>query len=351
MKTLLVVLGLLFFWIVGCKSAPKKDLEKSSVALGQDPPPADYVQPEIIQLTHVGENSEAFFSNEGNKIIFKSEKRTDHIQPQIYELDLMTKVEKRITHQYGELSCPYPLGKNRLVYSSTTDEIKEELHILKYTDLPNSNRQDHVPQGDILPPFEIYASHRNGSQIKRLTYSPGYDSEVSVHPNGRSLVFTSARSGDLELYTMNSRGRRLKRITKLKGADGSAFFSPDGKKLVWRHYDPSFQTSQIFISLENGNNKHQLTAHGSLNESPYWHPSQKEIIFSSNRHGNLSRELYSVDVKGLCLKRLTYTNGKESYPTFDKKGEQVLFTSDISGASQIYLMDYAPPKTCLEEIP
>ncbi len=65
---------------------------------------------------------------------------------------------------------------------------------------------------------------------KELTDVPGYDAEAVVSPDGKKIVFTSTRTGDLELWTMDIDGKNLKQLTFGLGYDGGAFFSHDSKK-------------------------------------------------------------------------------------------------------------------------
>jgi Tol biopolymer transport system component len=74
-----------------------------------------------------------------------------------------------------------------------------------------------------------------------LTNSPGYDAEATVSPDGKKIVFTSVRSGDLELWVMDIDGSNLIQITNGLGYDGGAFFSPDSKRFVFRASRPSTQ--------------------------------------------------------------------------------------------------------------
>ncbi len=55
-----------------------------------------------------------------------------------------------------------------------------------------------------------------------------------MSPDGKTIVFTSVRDGDLEIYTMGIDGSNVKRLTHEPGYDGGAFFSPDGKRIVYR---------------------------------------------------------------------------------------------------------------------
>jgi len=82
----------------------------------------------------------------------------------------------------------------------------------------------------LFPGYDIFRCHLDGSNpVNLMADNPFYDAEAVYSPNGRMIVFTSLREGDLDLYTMNPGGGELKRITSDIGYDGGAFFSPDGE--------------------------------------------------------------------------------------------------------------------------
>ncbi len=62
--------------------------------------------------------------------------------------------------------------------------------------------------GPIYPTYDIFSANRDGTDIKRLTTSNGYDAEGTVSTDGKKIVFTSTRNGDLDLYEMNIDGTR-----------------------------------------------------------------------------------------------------------------------------------------------
>src|SRR3989442_7153043 len=53
----------------------------------------------------------------------------------------------------------------------------------------------------LFPEFEIYSARADGSGVKRLTRNPGYDAEATISRDGKKIVFTSLRNGDLDIYT------------------------------------------------------------------------------------------------------------------------------------------------------
>jgi Tol biopolymer transport system component len=153
--------------------------------------------------------------------------------------------------------------------------------------------------------FDIFSANLDGSGLTRLTATPGYDAEGAVSPDGKKIVFTSVRDGDLELYTMNTDGSGVKRLTNREGFDGGPFFSWDGKYIVYRsHYPDSKEEledyrdliakdlmrpvrAEIYVMNADGSNQRQITDDGWANWSPFMHPDGRRIIYSSNLPGEL----------------------------------------------------------------
>ncbi|MEQ1877419.1 MAG: hypothetical protein ABL958_12305 [Bdellovibrionia bacterium] len=353
MRHAILLTALLVLNVAACAKAPVADPPAVIVPVTTEPP-TDYVPAVARALTAEGENIEAYFSPDGSHLLYRSEKRTQHTHPQIYEMDLGLSKERRVTFHDGEDTCAYYHSKGgRFFYSSTTDEIKEEKQLDKKASAvaPLVSLAPATEGAGELPPFEIYESGLDGTDIQRLTNSDGYDSEVAAHPNGQTIIFSSARSGDLELHTLDLRTKGVKRLTSEPGADGGAFFSPKGRQIVWRHFNPELTISQIMTMSANGGDVKALTTKKAIHWAPSWHPNGQEIIFSSNRDEAENFELYTVDVRGLCLKRLTYTSGTDTNPSFSPDGSKIVFTSNQSGRNQIHIMDYKPPAACADELP
>jgi Tol biopolymer transport system component len=200
----------------------------------------------------------------------------------------------------------------------------------------------------VYPEFDIFISDTKGKVIKQLTDSMGYDAEATVSPKGDKIVFTSTRTGDLELYTMNIDGSGLKQITFGLGYDGGAFFSPDGKQLVFRASRPKTEEEikeykdllsqglvaptnmEIYVIDTNGQNLRQVTHLGKANWAPYFHPSGKKIIFSSNHASprGYSFQLYMIDVDGTNLTQITNESNFNAFPMFSPNGKKLVWSSN-----------------------
>ena len=139
-----------------------------------------------------------------------------------------------------------------------------------------------------------------------MSYSKGnsWDGEWLTYPisinTWYSVVFVYSNSGDLELYTCDLNGDNVKQITNQLGYDGGAFFSHDGNKLVFRSSRPKTESEvkeykdllsqglvqptnmEIYTCNTDGSDLKQETNLGKANWSPFFHPSNKKIIFCSN---------------------------------------------------------------------
>lgn len=159
----------------------------------------------IKQLTFGGDNAEAYFSPNGKNLTLQITNPQFGIQcDQIYMLDLQKEnhsVEdlQLISTGLGRTTCSFfmPDGKH-ILYAST----HEGGHACPAP--PKSTDGKYL--WAIYPEFDIYVADLNGKVVKQLTNTPGYDAEAVVSPDGKKIVFTSTRSGDLELWIMDIDG-------------------------------------------------------------------------------------------------------------------------------------------------
>jgi len=341
------------------QDVPVPQLESINIRAG---PFSDQKLISVKPLTSVGENSEAYFSPDSKKILYHSRNRPEHIQTQIYEINLTNMRERRISYHDGEdANAVYTPDPNYFIYSSTTDEIKEgdeAISSVMKTYAPNLVKKHPQQNGLDFRPYEIYLSKTDGSQITRLTKSPGYDGEASINAKGTKIVFVSTRGGHADLYLMpfsttnlTTNSAAIRRLTNDIQYDSNPIFVPQTDQILWIKYSEDLKTSQIMLGDQLAQNAHSLTGKAAMYWTPFFHPSGKEFVFSSNRGDGTHFNLYVLDLVGLCLKRLTENANDEFLPAFSPDGKKLLFTSNLNGKNQIYLMDYIPPHACLDELP
>jgi TolB protein len=200
----------------------------------------------------------------------------------------------------------------------------------------------------IYETFDIFVADRAGNIVQQLTDSPYYDAEATVSPDGKKIVFTSTRSGDLDLWVMDIDGSNPTQITHEIGYDGGAFFSPDSKKIVFRA--SRFETEEekeeyksllkqgmvqptnmeIFVCDADGSNLQQVTKLGKANWAPYFHPSGERILFASNHHSESGRKfnIFSIKLDGSDLQQITFDDTFDAFPMFSPDGKKIVFSSN-----------------------
>jgi Tol biopolymer transport system component len=319
----------------------------------------------IRRLTVEGRRAgEGYWSPDGKKLVFQSERQPDNPFYQIYLLDLTTGDTTRVSTGVGKTTCSFinPESGDVLFASthhdpSSNQKQEEELKF-------RASGQERRYSWDYDPEMELYVKSAKTGTLRRLTNKRGYDAEGSYSPDGQWIVFTSTRQAyerqltaveqkqlDMdpsyfaEIYIMraDADGSGPKRLTNTPGYDGGPFFSPDGKRIIWRRFTTDGLLADIYTMNLDGTDVRRLTDFGAMSWAPYIHPSGQYVIFSSNKLGFENFELFMVDIDGKKEPvRVTYSDGFDGLPVPSPDGKQLAWTSSRSGGreGQIFLAQW-----------
>jgi len=311
----------------------------------------------LRQVTFGGQNAEGYWSPDGQKLIYQRMNEAEGVMcDQAYVFDLASGESRRVSNGKGRVTCGYFLeGGRRVLYAST-----------QLADAACPPPADHSKgySWPMLKGYDIVSQALDGSGFRRLTDTPGYDAEATLSPDGKTIVFTSVRDGDLEIYTMATDGSQVKRLTHEPGYDGGPFFSPDGKRIVYRrdaHPDAASLARyqellaqhlyrpgvlEIWLMDADGANKRQVTHLGAASFAPYFHVDGKRIIFASNnpdpRGRNFDLNLIGDDGNG--LERVTSEPTFDGFPMFSPDGKKLVFASNrggkTPGETNLFVVDW-----------
>jgi Tol biopolymer transport system component len=306
----------------------------------------------IKQLTFGGNNAEAYWSFDNKQLIFQSDWAEINPQgcDQIFKINVSGKpVSEGRQYQMvstgkGRTTCSYFLKDGRIIYASThkADEKCPETKMFE--------------EGKYVWPiyhtYDIYIANADGSSPKLLIGGEGYDAEATVSPDGRYIVFTSTRSGDLDLWRYDLKTGKYLQLTNKIGYDGGAFFSPDSKKIVWRASRPKGKEAEDYISLLkkgyiepkelniyiadiDGKNVHQVTNLPGANWAPFFHPDGKKVLFCSNYRsldkGGRIFDIFMINIDGTGLEQITNSGNFSAFPMFSYDGKKIAFSSNRRG--------------------
>ncbi len=312
----------------------------------------------VRQLTFGGENAEAYFSSDGRQLIFQSQR--DGLKcDQIFIMNTDGSGAHLVSTGKGRTTCSYffPDGKH-ILFSSTHAASPE---------CPPPPDWSKGYRWAVYPTYDIYVANPDGSNLKALTHNQGYNAEAVISTDGKHIVFTSTRNGDLDIYIMDSDGKNVKQLTDELGYDGGPFFSRDGKWIVYRAFHPKTEAEkeeykrllkenlirptelELWVMRTDGSGKRQITNNGAANFGPYFFPDGKRIIFASNildTNGMGNFELFAVDLDGKNLEQITYSPTFDGFPMFSPDGKKLVFASNrnakIPHETNVFIADWVP---------
>ena len=348
MRTLVLSSASLAAWIL---AAPHVVTVGGS---GQPPSGGEKHLRNIRQLTFGGENAEAYFSSDGTRLIFQSTREGVPCD-QIFTMKVDGSGLERVSTGTGRTTCGY-------FYPSGTDIVFASTHETS----PECPPRPDFSRGYVWPiygGYEIYRAKADGTGLRNITNSPGYDAEATVAPDGL-ITFTSVRDGDMEIYTMKPDGSDVRRLTNRPGPDGGPFFSWDGRRIAFRGRMETGQAMEdyrallkqalwrpteleIFVMDRDGRNLRQVTKLKGANFAPSWHPDGKRLIFASNIDDPKGRnfDLYMINVDGTGLERVTFSETFDGFPMFSPDGKHLVFASNRNakseGETNVFIAEWA----------
>jgi TolB protein len=322
----------------------------------QTPPTAEFERHlrNIRQLTFGGENAEAYFSPDGTRLIFQST-RDGYGCDQIYTMKIDGTDVHRVSTGTGRTTCGYFYPGGKEILFASTHKAGEAC-----PPRPSYERGYVWP---IYDGYDIYRANADGSNLRPLTTTPGYDAEATIAPDGL-IAFTSVRDGDMEIYTMHADGSGVRRLTHSPGPDGGPFFSWDGQRIAYRGrpLSPGSELTdylallkehlwrptklELYVMDRDGSQQRQITTIGAASFAPSWHPDGHRLIFASNFKDPKQRnfDLFLINLDGTGLEQITYNDTFDGFPMFSPDGTRLVFASNrngkIEGETNLFIAEW-----------
>jgi TolB protein len=303
----------------------------------------------IQQLTFGGDNAEAYWSYDSKYLVFQRTNIKDGTPcDQIFVGKVPTKKGEKFTYKListgkGRTTCAFFTkdGKH-IIYAST------HLGSSECPPTPDRAKYGNKYIWPLYSSFDIFMADLDGKIVKQLTNSSSYDAEATLSPDGKKMLYTSTKDGDIDLYIMDLATGKEQRITNTLGYDGGAWFSPDGTKLIWRASRPKTDAEikeykdllaenlvaptnmEVWVSNADGSNARQITSYGQANWAPAYMPDNKRIIFASNHEykRGFPFNLYTINEDGSNLQKISRDKGFDAFPMFSPDGKKIVFCSN-----------------------
>ena len=303
----------------------------------------------VQQLTFGGDNAEAYWSYDSKSLVFQRTSIKNGVPcDQIFYGKIPRKQGdpfnyKMVSTGKGRTTCAFFTKDNKhIIYAST------HLGGDECPPVPDRAKYGNKYIWPLYTTFDIFMADLDGKIVKQLTNSKGYDAEATLSPDGKKMIYTSTKDGDIELYIMDLESGSEKRITNILGYDGGAWFSPDGTKLIWRASRPKTEMEikeykdllaenlvapsnmEVWVANADGTNARQVTSFGQANWAPAYMPDNKRIIFASNHEykRGFPFNLYTINEDGSNLRKISRDKGFDAFPMFSPDGKKIVFCSN-----------------------
>ena len=179
---------------------------------------------------------------------------------------------------------------------------------------------------------EIYVSHLDGTEKKKVTDNRTINLFPSWTPDGKKLVYISYKRGKPQVLGFDLFTNREAPISTREGLNLRGRWSPDGKYLaiplgLGRNVD-------LYLLNPGGHIVERLTRDRNIDISPAWSPRGDQIAFVSDRQG--SPQLYVLTVATGAIRRLTFKGSYNQSPDWAPTGERIAFAGRANGVMNIF---------------
>ncbi len=152
---------------------------------------------------------------------------------------------------------------------------------------------------------------------------------ANVSPGGEKVVYDARPGGDFRLYFLNTADTSQ---FPFEISGEQADWSPDGERVIYRSGREGKTGLWISDWTDSGHNNITI---GGTDSFPAWSPDGQTIAFSRDEGGNV--DVYTMNVDGTNIQRLTDAPGPDTLPTFTPSGD-IIFRSARSGGWGIWKM-------------
>jgi len=187
--------------------------------------------------------------------------------------------------------------------------------------------------GDI----EIFSIDANGTNLQQLTENSADNNYPVWSPDGKRIAFYSNRGGVFGLFVMNADGRDQRRLVEVKGlsdvipVEAKPVWSPDGKYIAF-----AGDGMQLFMVNADNSQVTQLTTDNKWISDPSWSPDSIKITFTTKAKGGYA--VFIVDINTKTIEQISVESDWIWETEWSKDGTQILYSAeDVNGDTEIFI--------------
>lgn len=310
-----------------------------------------------------GEDRNPVLAPDGHTVYFLSERDGGSMNVYTFEMDSPAKVTAvtrftgapvrflsmgsngTLVYTYdGEIYAQQPSGTPRKIDISIIDDLSEQPELVALGDYSCGASSPDGSELALVSRGEVFVTSADYATTKQVSKTPAMEMEVSWHPEGRKLLYTSQRDGSWNIYEAsiardedpnfsNATVIDERPLFKPDGVDRTgAKYSPDGKKIVYLQNRDSI----MVMDVASGKSKALTDGSGiysrSLDTDYHWSPDSRWIVtfLNTNQHEPYY-DVVLINAESGEQTNLTGTGYFDYNPRWALDGNAIIFETDRYG--------------------
>ncbi len=188
---------------------------------------------------------------------------------------------------------------------------------------------------------EIYIADYDGANQRRITINRNLNINPNWSPDGRSIAYSSYRTGVPDILISNIFAGTMENPTKGMGQNFLPVFSPDGTRIAFLSMRDG--NSEIYVMNRDGSDVRRVTNNPAIDGSPTWSPTGTQIAFTSERTG--TPQIYTMNVDGSGLVRRTSESYADRATWSPAPYNEIAFTARTGPGFDIKILNIASGET------
>jgi len=177
--------------------------------------------------------------------------------------------------------------------------------------------------------YRLNYSDIDGYRETVLLASPEPVLSPSWSPNGSKIAYVSFQDKRPAIFIQELRTAKQVKITNFKGINGAPSWSPDGTRLAMSLSKDG--NPEIYVMDVASRQLKRITSNIYLDTEPSWTPDGKSLIYTSDRTGRNSAQIYQVNLLTGEETRLTFEGSFNAKASMTKDGRFMVYVHRIPG--------------------